>query len=279
VSGNEKKQYIMSRKTKKLPVRHQQIFSVLAILSTSFAKLPVYQSKAFNQTENKVSTIPFSNHFDEKRNVRYGIAHNDTNFYIQAIFKDRDSFMKIMRGGLIVYFAPEGKKKKNYKLSIEKSDQHKMGISNQLSLQEGGQIQSIPESLALLFNKGCWNKNGTEFVFYRNILKDPISVDLTPYNETELVLDIKMPLSEIPFIEGLNLFSVGIETGSISSGRMTRSNPGAGMRTSGGIGGRGGGRGGAGGGIRGEGGSGSRASGGGASSGMEPIRIWFQVQF
>ena len=155
---------------------------------------------------------------------------------------------------------------------------------------ENGWPQSPQENMAatigLMYNKITWDKNGDRFVFYRNLQNEPVGVKLVPNKQNELVLEIKMPLSELPLSDGQSLFSIGIETGSVSTGNMMSSGRSMGsMRQSnGGMGGRSGGGGGRGGGMSGGGGgrsggkSGGSRPGGASPSGASPVKIWFQVQ-
>ena len=259
------------------------------LLFSSCTKLPVYKSKTYVAPEKEDFLNPISSHFDKKTNIGFEVANNDTNLFIRAVFHDRQSYMKIMRGGLTVYFDPSGKKKKQYQLKIERAQKQKIDMASmmsQMGMNPSARAQDLPAVIDATYNKVTWDKDGDEFVFYRNILKDPIQVDLSPNKTNELVLEIKMPLKEIPLEAGQNLFSLGIESGSMPSNSMTGSRPNSGMRggssgsrpsgggrSSGGGGGRGGG-----GGMGGGKSSGGSRPGGGSPSGMEPIKIWFQVQ-
>lgn len=261
------------------------LFFSIVFLFASCAKLPVYQSKTYAQAENNDFLNPLSANFDKKNNISYGVANDDTHFYIQVIFQNRESLMKIMRGGLTVYFDPSGKKKKDYQLKIEKAEVQ-LSEYELMNRQENRKLnnpqQNMPATIDAMYNKVTWDKNGDKFVFYRNLQQEPIAVSLGPNKQNQLMLEIKMPLSELALTDGQNHFSVGIETRSLSTGNMGGGRPSGGMRPSGGggMGGRGGGGMGGRGGRSGGGmhsGGGSRPSGG-SSSGMEPISIWFKVQ-
>lgn len=251
----------------------------------SCAKLPVFESK--NYTNETTTEFPNSiaDKFDKKANVHYGFANDSTHFYIQSVFDDRESLMKIMRGGLVVYFDPNGKKGKTYQLKIDKSDRLQndyTALSNQRPNPENGERQRMPSAIAMVLTKVTWDKNGKELVFYRNMQKEPIWVELLSAGQEQLILSVKMPLSEIPLSEGNSIFSLGIATGKNnlkgtngnrsvgggdgmpSGGRM-----GGGRRPGGGMGGPGGGR---------MGGGGGRPAGAQSSSGMSPIEIWCKVQ-
>lgn len=95
------------------------IFVTLLILC-SCARLPIYESLEYATTDSNNFLNPVSSHFDKKFNINYGVANNDSDLFIQAIFHDRASYMQMMRGGLTVYFDPTGKKKKSNKLKIER---------------------------------------------------------------------------------------------------------------------------------------------------------------
>lgn len=261
---------------------HFTLFILVILLLSSCAKMPIYHSKKYNAPEKEDFLNPLPLNYDVKTNINFEIANNDTNFYLQFVFHDRQSYLKIMRGGLTVYFDPTGKKEKKYKLKIErlKDPNIDLAIINQRMNTNPEAIQNnMAAMIGINYNKVTWDKNGKEFVFYRNILKDPIRVDLGPNKTNELVLEVKMPLKELPLEAAQNLFSLGIESGSIASKSMAGQQPSGGMRSSGGGHGGGGmgggrGRGGMGGGKP---GGGSNPAGG-SPSGMEPIKIWFQVQ-
>ncbi len=258
------------------------IFLVLSsvIFFSSCSKLPVYNSQEYvvNKEENFIN--PLSANFDKKNNISYGVANDNTHLYVQAIFRERESFMKIMRGGLTVYFDQEGKKKKKYQLKITKSEvqltEYEM-MTRQGNYNLSNQQQNMPATIDLMFNKVTWDKDGDKFVFYRNLQREPIAVNLEPNKQNELMLKVKIPLTELSLSKNMSLFSVGIESGSVTSGNMSGQRPNAGMSG-------GGSRGGGGSGGRGGGGMGGGKSGGGSrpggspQSGMEPIKLWFRVQ-
>lgn len=254
------------------------LIALVAIVFSSCAKLPVYKSKDYVQPEQEEFLNPMSSHFDEKTNIGFKIADNDTNLYIQAVFRDRRSYSKIMRGGLNVFFDPEGKKGKDYQLKIERLKEQNIDLA--LMTQRGANPSALQNDMATVigatFNKVTWDKNGKEFVFYRNLIKEPIRVELGSNELNELVLEIKIPLTEIPLESGQNLFSLGIESGSIQTSSNGGQRPSGGMSGGHGRGGMGGGSRGGGGGMRG-GGGGSRPSVD-SSSGMEPVKVWFQVE-
>lgn len=256
------------------------------IFLASCAKLPVYESKSYSGKATTEFPNSIADNFDKKANVNYGFANDSTHFYVQAVFQDRESFMNIMRGGLVVYFDPNGKKGKDYQLKIEKSEQQLNDFS-MLSVQganiKNGETQSIPSIISMALTKVTWDKNGKEFVFYRNLLKEPIWVELSPAGQDQLILNIKMPISEIPLPEGNSIFSLGIVTGKNSVKGMSGNGPGSsggGVRPGGGMGGGmhpGGGMGGPGGGGM-RGGGGRPAGAPPSASGMNPIEIWCKVK-
>ena len=235
------------------------VFIAIIFLFASCAKLPVYKSKNYNESENNNFLNPLSANFDKKNNIRFEVSDSDTNLFLRFVFPDQLSLMKIMRGGLNLYFDPLGKKNQNYLLKIEKSEvqQNEFSLlSRQMKGESGGGPQNMAGTIGAMFNKITWDKNGKQFVFYSNLVKDPISVELSTNKHNELILDVKMPLSEIALTEKENLLSIGLETNSVSMGGMS-SGRSSGSMKSGGM--RGSGRGG--------GGMGGSRSGGGMSSG------------
>lgn len=260
------------------------VFFVFVFLVSSCTKMPIYKSTSYNKTTNREIVSPLTANFDEKNSISYGVANDDTHLYLQAIFLNRESLMKIMRGGLNIYFDSEGKKKKDYHLKIEKAEaqlsEYELMV-RQGSRDISNQQKNMATTIDMMYNKITWNKNGDRFIFYRNLQLEPIAVKLGPNKQNELMLEIKIPLAELPLSDSQNLFSIGIETGSVSSGNMSAQRQSAGMsggRSGGGRGGRGGG----GGGKSGGGGMSGGKSGGSRPmtqpSGVSPIKIWFQVQ-
>lgn len=259
---------------------------LVTLLLSSCVKLPVYKSKNYIPPEPEEFSSLESLNFDEKTNINFIIANNDTNLYIQAIFRDRKSYTKIMRGGLTVFFDPGAKKGKDYQLKIERLEEQNIDLAL-MKQSMGTNFETSQNDIAAIigatYNKVNWDKNGKEFVFYRNLIKTPIKVELGPNNLKELVLYIKIPLKEIPLESGQNLFSIGIESGSISkgnigaqrSGEKGMSNGSGGMQGNRGGGGMGGH---SGGGKRSGSNGGQRPSGGTPSSGSEAIKLWFKVQ-
>jgi len=251
----------------------------------SCAKLPIYESKTLDKT-NSVSTLNISDNYDKKNDIHFGVANDKTDLLVQAVFHDRQSFMKIMRGGIIVNFDPSGKKNKDYQLKVERSGRIQPEASGERSqFQRNGQnrMQNMPMLISSVFNKVTWNQNGKVTVYDRSLEHDPVDVQLVSNSQNELVLNAKVPLVDIS-VHSNQVLSVGIETGTPSYGGTGGRPSGGGSGEFGGsTGGRMGGSGmrgsGMGGGMRGGGMyGGGRSSGGGASSGMEPVRIWFQVE-
>ncbi len=264
---------------------------IVILFFSSCAKLPIYESKIYVASEKDNLISPLTSNYDKKTNIQIEVANNDTTLNIRAIFHDKQSYTTIMRSGLTVFFDPLGKKKKNYQLKIEKTEVQ-LTEYELMTRQENRNLnnpqQNMPAAIDMRYNKVTWDKNGDKFVFYRNLQHKPIAVNLGPNKQNELLLDIEIPLIEIPLDSGQNLFSIGIESSSVASGKMEVQRPSAGMSGgSGSRGGGGGGRGGGGGGSRGGGGGMSGGMGGkpgggsrptGSSGEMESVKIWFQVQ-
>ena len=134
------------------------IFLLLStvIFFSSCSKLPVYNSQKYVANEKEDFINPLSANFDKKNNISYGVANDDTHLYVQAIFRKRESFMKIMRGGLTVYFDQEGKKKKKYQLKIEKSEVQLTDyelMTRQGNYNLNNQQQNMPATIDIMFNK------------------------------------------------------------------------------------------------------------------------------
>ncbi len=110
------------------------VFMPLALLTiflfSSCAKTPVYESK---RTEPKVevnSTQKIAVNSIPKKNIEFGVSNDDANLYLQVNFHKQEDLMKIMRGGLHIYFDPSSKKKKNYALIIERTRRGRPASNN-----------------------------------------------------------------------------------------------------------------------------------------------------
>lgn len=255
--------------------------AVVAFFILSCAKLPIYLSQKPAVNEEETFSNSVSAHYDKKSNTSFQLANNDTFLFVHAVFHGQESLMKIMRGGLILSFDPEGRKDSNYKLKIERSEKSQIQNYGQMQPTQSqgfGIAQNLPTMIGMNFNKVTWDKNGKEFVFYWNILKDPIYVDFGPNKQNELTLNVKLPLNEIPFSRDQKIFSMGFETGKIAAREKGQSS--GGNMQSGGRGmGNGGGRrgGGMGGGMNGRAGGGMNQNGA-YQSGATPLVFWVQVQ-
>ncbi len=252
-------------------------FFILLIFS-SCATLPIYQSRSLNEPTKATNTQV--DYFNKEFNVLLDVSNNKSDLYLHAIFKDRLSMMQIMRNGLAISIDPEGKKGTDYQLKIEKTPNQMDGLSMQSRQKRPSTVNqqgNIPKMISKLYNKVTWDKKGDEFVFYRGLMKYDIDVDLKPNQYNELVLNIKLPLSEIPLAANQTIFSIGIENGTKSTSSMNTRRPSGAMHSGGGRSGRGGGNGmrsgGMGGGMR-----TGKAAGAGSASNTTPLRIWFQVE-
>lgn len=274
-----------TRKIKFTMKKYLRILCLLFIVGfLSCSKMPVYQSKESSITEQENFPLISTDQNDKTNNVSYGVADNNKDLYLKAVFHDQESLMKIMRGGgLNIYFDSSGKKKKDYKLAIERSLEQAMAansIRQEYGTDREKMRQNMSSVISLMFDQVTWDADGQEFVFNRNVLQDPIRVELETNNRNELVLAVKIPLEELDLPEGQDYFTMGIETNTISTemggrpnGSMGGSRGGGQSRGGGGGGGQRGGSGGGGGGSKGN----PQGASGGSSSGMSPIKIWLQV--
>ncbi len=257
---------------------------VLTMLFSSCSKLPIFKSQKLNASAaNEFENIA-ANNFDKNNNIHYGVAHNDTNFFVKVVFHEQESLMKIMRGGALLYFDPNGKKGKDYALKIERAERESLDRSAVMQQRQGdreNRMPNMPVMLNSVLTKVTWNANGKTAVFYRGIQKYKFDIEFAPNELNEVQLLAKLPLNELPVTDS-KLMSIGISSGS--------ANANSGNRQGGNSMQQGGGRsGGPGGGSRG-GGMGSGGPGGGGQGGgrpmgssssspnMSPIQIWFQVE-
>ncbi len=246
----------------------------------SCAKLPIYESNKYVESEKENLLNPLTSNYDKKTTIQIEVANNDTNLYIRATFHDQHSYKTIMRNGLTVFFDPTGKKNKRYQLKIQRGNtqvtEYEL-LSRQKENESNRQQQNIITGIDITYNKVTWDKNGKPYVFYRNLEKKPIRVDLESNPQNKLFLEIEIPSKLIPFKEGQSKFSLGIESGAIESGNMNRQRPSARMSGAGEPGAR---RGSGGGGGRGRSGGGMNNGGSrpaGNSGAMQPIKSWILV--
>ena len=265
----------------------------MVFFSLSCAKLPVYQSKSEASGIAGNSNSKIADNTDAKKDIDFGISNDDSDLYLQVCFHKREDMTKIMRGGLVVYFDSQCKKKKNYSLTVTRENINSsprmmstqelinMAMNNQLP-QNGNQRSvrfnnNIAETICKELEKVTWKKGDKELVFSRNENNSKIDIGLESANPSELILTIKMPLNEISVKTG-RMLSLGIETG--ATGNQTRPatvpsamSGGRGGSSGGGMGGSRGGMGG--GGMRGSGTGGPMGAG---QSAPQPFKFWFLAQ-
>jgi hypothetical protein len=70
---------------------------------------------------------------DQKSNIHYTIAHDDTMLYVAVNAANEQTLRKIMRGGITVSVNPEGKKHKTYSVTYPVAD----GKNSAMMLSEG----------------------------------------------------------------------------------------------------------------------------------------------
>ncbi len=214
----------------------QLLVAVAVVILSSCAKLPVYKSTIYPAQKNGGSKYPIATGYEKKKNIHYGVAENDSDIFIQFCFHKQGDLEKIMSGGIKIYFDPEVKKGKNYALIIERAEDKQQGTrplspaqaqsggtannKQQMQLpQENGNSQGPGQGLMQTNNMICkdlskvtWKKEEGEFVFYRDMYKEKIDVQLQPENPSGLIVTVKMPRNEVP-VNDNGLFSLGIETG------------------------------------------------------------------
>ncbi|MCY1722880.1 hypothetical protein OU798_21205 [Prolixibacteraceae bacterium Z1-6] len=102
------------------------VLLLLTAVFSSCSKLPINKSERIScLTEPNFPEIKTENH-DKGNTINYGIANNDSALYLKAIFHKEEDLMKIMHGGISIYFDPEGKKGKEYNLKIERGEKQAM---------------------------------------------------------------------------------------------------------------------------------------------------------
>ncbi len=282
------------------------LITIMVIVLSSCAKLPVFESKSTESEQPVNSTLKIADNFNSKKNIHFGVLHDNSNLYLQVCFHKQDDLMKIMRGGLKIYFSQDGKKKKEDVLIIDKEerarpasqklsaeDLMKMVENNQFNAEgmqgRGGVNPNFGEMICKELQKVTWKKGDKDFVFYRNVYADRILVNLESGNPSELILTLRMPLKEINAHTG-DILAIGVETGTTSkqgpqsAGGSSQGgmSGGQGGRSGGGMGGGpGGGMGGGpgGGGMGGNMGAGGQGPGAGSrQSSVQTFNFWFQAK-
>ena len=240
--------------------------SFLVILFSSCAKMPVYKSKSVDLTTEVDLSKRATGYSNAKKNIDIGVMNSDSYLYLQACFHNQNDLKKIMNGGLHIYFDPNGKKNKDYELSIEREEM-KMPVMNrentsaqgeknafnsmdrektfsQNSMPNQNSRMNVSQMICKDFNKITWSKQGNDSVFYRNLSEGDIAVWMSADVPGQLFLALKMPLSEISVEPGKS-FTVGVETETAKSEDSEKSQNGPpggmGMGMGGGPGGMGGG--------------------------------------
>jgi hypothetical protein len=264
------------------------ILSLIYAANAANKELPVYQSSPFNPATVNAKPEQVAVNYDKKAHLMFGTAYCDTVFFVRVIFLDKNNFMKLVRGGIFVYFDPEGKKKKSNFFKLERYEWEKKDIGKMpdpRTMKAGGQrdmdpVMMITRSLM----KATWTKKDQSVIFDRNMKKDPIRTEFLKNDQDQLVFELELRMSEMPLVQGQKQFSIGIETGDISEGFQSGGargrdgmpgeggNMGEGSRGGGGGSGMPGGRMGGPGGGRG--GSGPTE---GSAPDTTPMKLWFMV--
>ncbi len=257
---------------------------VMTLIVASCAKLPVYQSKNINSTDE----ISDQSHYDKKSKISYDVYNDETNIYININTSNYYSQIKILKMGLTVWFDIKGKKNKDMGIVFPlnngfKASKQRMQNSSGATGAGGQSITQLHNNFKLQDKRirlvGMEDEHGrTEYTV------EPGSSDVV----AEITFDSSNRLNYVATIPIKKLFadgslvnktlSVGIESGFLDVNKMRQEMMNSGMHQ--GQGGRGGGMGGMGGGMKGGGGR----QGGGRSGGMpqqtelsEPVKVWFAV--
>lgn len=298
------------------------LFVFLLLVETSFAKMPIYTAKKANPVN--LSNI-IADQKNSKKLLDYGVIANDESLYLQVNIYNSENLLKIKDSGLKIYFSKGKKKKKDWYLTIENAgkkgmmppmmsqqpDTARMRMGNQQqqsmmppqisndSIKDSpktavgymGGVQNVNsntvDEICKNLEKVTWTKGVQQYVFYRTIYKDPMSVEFSSARTGILTLTIKMPLKYLEVTPG-DMLAIGIENGDGESlGNQMPQGGGMNMGMGGGPGGMGGRPGGMSGGP-GMGGSGGGMGGApmGNSGGMQQkqqsgsaLKFWFLTQF
>ena len=267
------------------PGRLFLFFLLIVILPhNSLCKIPIYKSVTLSQGVLNSAQEKVAVNFDKQENFWFGTAHNDSLFFLRIIFMDQTGIMKVMRGGLQLFFDPSGKRKRDISLKLERAEHEQLNFKERPEGRAEGSSRQRPNDPLLMidkiFSKVIWTKYNHQFIFDRNFSSEPIHIDFKKNEKNFLVFEVTLHINELSAGTDLISLSAGIETG--EGPAMQGGGSGSGMRHAGGEGGSGnmggmgrmGGSGGMGGGRMG----GQGGSPGGMSA-YYPIRKWFLVEF
>ncbi len=255
------------------------ILTVLVV--SSCAKLPIYQSRSINTTED----ISDLSHYDKKSKISYDVYTDEDKIYINIKTSNYYSQVKILRMGLTLWFDTQSKKNKDKGIMFPLNNGFKP--NKQKTQSTSGTMGAGVQSITQLHNNfklaekrirliGIIDENGRKEYTYKPGSSD-INAEITFDSSNRLNYIATIPIKKL-FADGSfdnKTFSVGIESGFLDVNKMKQEMMSSGMQP--GQGGRGGGMGG---GMKGGGGH----QGGGHSGSMpqqtelsEPVKIWFSV--
>jgi len=224
-----------------------------------------------------VTSVPYSDdaissfkYYDSDNEINYKVLNTSENLYIILNTTNRSSIMKIMSGGLDIYFDVNGKKKKDvyvqYPVQPEKDQRPSMpaGMNGQQGMHHMG--FKVPQ-------KAIYNYFDDKYTFDPTKPDADIKVELKMDKGNYLNYVLIVPLSKISS-EKIDNLSIGIVSGKMDSQQSGGNGPGGGHP--GGGGGTppsGGGNGPGGGGQMG----GNPPDAGGSASSSQ-IKIWLDVE-
>jgi uncharacterized membrane protein YgcG len=257
------------------------VFFTLTISMESYAGMPLFKCKIIGKADNLETVL--NDYFGQINNVSYVAGRNDSTLFMKIEFQDFSSLMKVVQGGLNIYFDSSGKKKRSVCFKLEKES----GLNQTGMFSRPGQARQnkklLMENMLLILNStymnATWDNKGDKFIFNKNITHIPISADFSVNDKDNCVFNLSLPLNYIHFQNGQNTLSIGIETETITMQGFGGQSGGGGGMPGGSEGSRGGGGGRSMGGGRPSGGApGGQGESAGSQNNSEPIRIWFQVQ-
>ena len=248
------------------------------IIGSSCTKLPIYQSADYDEDSFNKSFYKF---YDADSKIRYDVFHDDDKLYLRLNTSDRNAIMKIMMGGLFLYFDSTGKKKQNVYMNFPLP-----GRGGGLSLDgRNEKIQKKNRSVSIEKRRNLFpphavfqNTDGKQVFEYKKGLEG-IEIDVNMDSTGNFNYYLSVPFAKL-FSNALKKddeISIGIISGEVempaNSGSMGPGNGMSGRRGEGMP--HGGGR---------NQGSGMRSQGNMGQAGMmqqksDPIKIWFKVQF
>ncbi len=177
-----------------------------------------------SQKESEVAegALPYR-YYNSKEKIRYHVLHDSENLHLKIGTVDKAATMKIMRGGLTVYFDAEAKKNETVYLQYPVMGSPKMHRSlggDKPEPPAGGEMPERPQggmnNMIHIPGNAIFYNGSEQQDFNVNQENSAIKVSIEQVSEEELNYDLVIPFDKI-FPQGnVTEFSVGIVSGIVN---------------------------------------------------------------